>query len=178
MKTVISAAALALSVLSVAAPAEAAIRFTVNQVTFGTGGTARGSFVTDDALTTIESFYIATSDGYAGGAPTSGMEWNSERAGFGASIYQGGVVFGHDDIGQLVFEFPKLTASGATMTGGYERIRGKSRPVTTGFGRATLIGEALPTAGVPEPSSWIAMILGFGLAGAAMRRRRTSVAFA
>ena len=31
---------------------------------------------------------------------------------------------------------------------------------------------------VPEPASWAMMVGGFGLAGAAMRRRKTSVAFA
>jgi hypothetical protein len=33
-------------------------------------------------------------------------------------------------------------------------------------------------AAVPEPATWATMMLGFGLAGAAIRRRRTSVAFA
>jgi len=33
-------------------------------------------------------------------------------------------------------------------------------------------------AAVPEPASWMMMIGGFGLMGAAMRRRKTSVAFA
>jgi len=178
MKKIVSAAAFAFSALSIAAPAEAAVRFTVTQVVFGTGGMAKGSFVTDDALKTIESFDIGTSDGYAGGEPTKGMDWRSDIAGFDATIHDDAVVFYHDDGSKLVFEFPKLTAAGATMTGGFERIRGKSRTVTTGFGRATLVGEVVSTASVPEPSSWIAMILGFGLAGAAMRRRRTSVAFA
>lgn len=30
--------------------------------------------------------------------------------------------------------------------------------------------------GVPEPTSWALMILGFGLAGGALRRRRTALA--
>lgn len=37
----------------------------------------------------------------------------------------------------------------------------------------------MPTvAAVPEPASWAMMIVGFGLAGAALRRRKTTVAFA
>jgi hypothetical protein len=34
----------------------------------------------------------------------------------------------------------------------------------------------IPTGGVPEPASWALVILGFGLAGATMRRRRTAIA--
>lgn len=34
------------------------------------------------------------------------------------------------------------------------------------------------TAGVPEPANWALMIAGFGLAGAAMRRRRVAVSYA
>lgn len=41
----------------------------------------------------------------------------------------------------------------------------------------SLYGEAAAGA-VPEPASWALMIGGFGLVGAALRRRRTSVAFA
>jgi len=51
--------------------------------------------------------------------------------------------------------------------------------VNLGTGAATLVGSiqsgslvGLTAAGIPEPATWAAMILGFGLAGAAMRRRR------
>ena len=44
--------------------------------------------------------------------------------------------------------------------------------------RVTITGLALPPGigGVPEPASWAMLIAGFGLTGAAMRRRRTAVA--
>lgn len=38
--------------------------------------------------------------------------------------------------------------------------------------------ENAPISGVPEPATWALMIAGFGAVGVAMRRRRTSVAFA
>jgi hypothetical protein len=38
-----------------------------------------------------------------------------------------------------------------------------------------IASEAAP---VPEPAAWALMIAGFGLAGAALRRRRTVVSFA
>ena len=37
---------------------------------------------------------------------------------------------------------------------------------------------AAVNAAVPEPTTWAMMIAGFGLVGGAMRRRKTSVAFA
>lgn len=37
---------------------------------------------------------------------------------------------------------------------------------------------AVSLAAVPEPASWAMMVTGFGLAGAAMRRRRTAISFA
>ena len=36
--------------------------------------------------------------------------------------------------------------------------------------------RAVPPGGVPEPASWALMIAGFGLAGAALRRRRGALA--
>ena len=48
-----------------------------------------------------------------------------------------------------------------------------------GGGTAALIGLTLNQQGaVPEPASWAMMIAGFGLVGAAMRRRARSVSFA
>ncbi|MBC7506411.1 MAG: LamG domain-containing protein [Sandarakinorhabdus sp.] len=42
------------------------------------------------------------------------------------------------------------------------------------YGSAILPGDVVePAAGVPEPASWAMLIAGFGLTGAAMRRRRT-----
>ena len=40
------------------------------------------------------------------------------------------------------------------------------------------IDRVFVTAAVPEPATWSMLILGFGLVGGAMRRRRTSVRFA
>jgi hypothetical protein len=50
-------------------------------------------------------------------------------------------------------------------------------PGGSGFGRwGTYVGQ-IGIAGVPEPANWALMIAGFGMAGAAMRRRRTTVSF-
>ena len=51
--------------------------------------------------------------------------------------------------------------------------------VATNAGATTFNFElASATAAVPEPATWAMMIAGFGLVGGAMRRRKTSVAFA
>jgi hypothetical protein len=45
------------------------------------------------------------------------------------------------------------------------------------FTSSTVDGEVIdPTPAIPEPSSWVMLIAGFGLVGAAARRRRTVVA--
>ncbi len=43
---------------------------------------------------------------------------------------------------------------------------------------STAVIPGLTSAAVPEPASWAMMIAGFGLAGAALRRRKTTVKFA
>ena len=55
-------------------------------------------------------------------------------------------------------------------------------PLTYGAGvtdgREVLDYVTLDVASVPEPATWAMMIGGFGLAGAALRRRRATVRFA
>lgn len=45
------------------------------------------------------------------------------------------------------------------------------------FGNAQFGGNTTVTGSVPEAATWMSMILGFGLVGAAARKRRTQVAF-
>ena len=44
---------------------------------------------------------------------------------------------------------------------------------TRGFSNAALYTTAAPPPGVPEPATWAMMLMGFGAAGAGLRRRRT-----
>lgn len=46
----------------------------------------------------------------------------------------------------------------------------------TSFSSALVADPVTPS--VPEPATWAMMIVGFGLVGGAMRRRKTTVAFA
>jgi hypothetical protein len=42
----------------------------------------------------------------------------------------------------------------------------------------SITGSGFDTGAVPEPASWAMLIAGFGLTGAAMRRRRVTAAVA
>lgn len=48
--------------------------------------------------------------------------------------------------------------------------------ITAGFGTYSLVPIA--SAPLPEPATWAMMVVGFGLIGATMRRRHTTVSFA
>lgn len=63
------------------------------------------------------------------------------------------------------------TASGGYYFGGGDSIINSLNSSRTAYN----IYDNTLTGAVPEPAAWALMITGFGLAGAAMRRRRTSV---
>lgn len=151
-----------------AAPASAdPLRYTVT----GTSGVF-ASFVLDDHPTpdplTLESyaFFLFDAPGtYADGSTTAGLSFYDDSALGGISIVTwNGVTL--DLIGMALF-------TGSTAT-----------PALFAFGptQFTTVGGATYTisavAGVPEPASWAMLLLGTGMVGAAVRRRRTQVAFA
>jgi len=82
----------------------------------------------------------------------NGHTYTVPSTGSGQSVTVGGIPI-HDGV-QNTIEVIGDTAVGATA--------------------ATFSGTATFAAGVPEPASWIMMIGGLGMAGAAMRRRRTA----
>ena len=65
------------------------------------------------------------------------------------------------------FSFAYTNAAGSPFTGGNGRSVGTIEVVDD---------INITTAAVPEPASWALLIAGFGLTGAAMRRRRVAVA--
>ena len=72
---------------------------------------------------------------------------------------------GNNDLG--VFSNDGTQFSGLTF---------ETQPGTTFFSdlRQLRLAETLPVGTVPEPSTWAMMLIGFGAAGVAMRRRRRS----
>ncbi|MBN8832151.1 MAG: PEP-CTERM sorting domain-containing protein [Sphingomonadales bacterium] len=61
---------------------------------------------------------------------------------------------------------------------GYYKESGKHKKTWVEGKQDLLFYTFTPANAVPEPATWAMMIGGFGLAGAAMRRRKTSVSFA
>jgi PEP-CTERM motif len=133
-----------------------------------------------------------TSNGYPG-RNTTIYRTTFSLAGFIASTAQVTGRFGADNIGRIIFNgvdqgiriensfghfLPSFSLTSGFL-GGLNTLDflvedGPSGPPTA-LHVAGLAGTADLTnvAGVPEPSAWALMIAGFGLTGAAMRRRRT-----
>jgi hypothetical protein len=72
--------------------------------------------------------------------------------------------------------FSGLTASDVSLTNGVLSVDMRDTSSVRDAFYTIRLGNT--PAGVPEPAAWGMMIGGFGLAGAAMRRRQTKVSFA
>ena len=70
------------------------------------------------------------------------------------------------------------TVFGGQFGGGWESFLGSMDTVRIFDGVATYSEATAGLGGVPEPASWAMMLSGFGLIGAAMRRRQVAVSFA
>lgn len=69
------------------------------------------------------------------------------------------------------FDLGALTAGSHTITLGMHTTNASSGHFLAKFDNVALTGDRLVAGGVPEPSAWSLMILGFGGAGALLRRR-------
>jgi len=102
---------------------------------------------TKATITTIGSFEVT---------------WNGTR--LGPVEVQGG-----QDWTWHQFSFNNLVATGASTV---LRITGRNDPATMYFDDVSASLSPVVSPGVPEPATWAMMILGFGSAGVALRRRR------
>ncbi len=171
MKHLVAIAA-AIAAIATAAPAWAAKTFVLDGVTLQGGGTLTGSFTTDDTLSSLLGVDITASANGAFSAMTynnvSFADWVSlPTQGFQVSM--GGAAQ------QLRLNFFPLTATGANIlvNSSYE-YQNTAGPRSVISGRVML---DVPSA-VPEPATWAMMIMGFGLAGSALRNRGRKAALA
>jgi hypothetical protein len=80
--------------------------------------------------------------------------------------FQSGILFGSRSITSVVQNSQVNTTLNASAVAALNAARGQSWAI----GGTLRPGDIIP--GVPEPASWAMLILGFGIVGASMRRRR------
>ena len=173
MKKLLFASA-ALASFIAAVPAQAAtLNWTLSGVTFNDGGTASGTFSTDSTTGGVLSFNVATT---AGAIQTTGFTYDAATSFLFANNYfsPNSFILANNTVTRYInLRFVNaLTAGGtnalipgAPISGSWECSNcGSIRKVTGGF--ATTLG------GVPEPTIWGLLVLGFGAIGFGMRSRR------
>jgi CHRD domain/PEP-CTERM motif len=103
----------------------------------------------------------------------------SENPGFQLGVQSGSFDLTYDLLNATTYTAAFLAASGGTARGARDRLFGNLNNGlgyfnihSTVFRGGELRGQL---AGIPEPASWGMMIVGFGLIGGKMRRRRQSV---
>ncbi|CAN7445228.1 PEPxxWA-CTERM sorting domain-containing protein [Phenylobacterium sp. LjRoot164] len=161
MKRLIAITA-AIAAIATAAPAWAAKVFTLDNVTLQGGGTLTGSFTTNDALTSLLAVDITAS---AAGAFSQFTYNNASLADWVSLPSQGFRISTAGYAQQLRLDFFPLTEGGANLLSSSYEFQSTGGPRTVTGGRVVL---DVPSA-VPEPATWAMMIMGFGLAGAALR---------
>ena len=82
--------------------------------------------------------------------------------------------FNENCVGDPNGNFCNWTAIGVLFGGTAKSLNFAGTAGATGFDNITF-GSDNPGGGVPEPASWAMLIAGFGLVGAAARRRRSTV---
>lgn len=176
MKRLLVTCAFVLSAL--AAPASAAIVFNVDGTFTAQGtnaflGTLTGTFTTNDAITQVTGIDLTSSSNGAFQGfnynEVGAVDWQGLTQGFRLTVS----LPGHTDQLQLAFT-PALTSAGGVIGGNsfeHQDFYGSGNRMLTGVATRAI-------AAVPEPATWLMMIGGFGLAGAAIRRRRSKLALA
>ena len=159
-------AAAALVVALGAVEARANHIFTLSGVTFNDGGTATGTFTTNDALNSLVSFDILTSPG-----TNIGFEYTPATADSSSTALPFILVLNTPPALDHILEltFTNLTAAGAPITIGTN----DSFEQSLNARRVVVSGQVVTASAVPEPSSLVmggvAALAGLGIWA---RRRR------
>lgn len=167
------------ALLLAAGSARAQSTFQLSNVQFTTSaggttsiGTLSGTFTTNSALTAITSYNItASAAGAFSGFTYTPMDSVVSAATLPSQYFQIDST-GYVDELRIFFNSP-LTASGTTIStaSSYEHEPSGGNRFLSGS-----IIAATATSAVPEVSTWATMLVGAGLAGGALRRRRTIAA--
>ncbi len=159
--------------IGMAAPASAAVVFNLNNVTLVDGGTLSGSFTTSDDLATLIGFSITSSTN--NGWPYGNFTGTTYTLGNATSLFWNATQ-------GLSATFPKAKLNlffNSPLTSTGTALNQTTSETQKGYNRYLTSGSVSAVAGaVPEPATWAMMIAGFGLVGAAMRRRAAKVRFA
>jgi len=164
--------------------------FTLSGTTTITGFTFGGWSTAGTQLSTVNYGFSSSSAAYSQ-TGTSALTFGAvvPGTGFGGAYdardYAGSVTPITLGAGTWYFSLGGAVATDGGF-GYWDINNGPSSAYIGGFNLAGIYGPTSSEAftltsangGVPEPASWALMLGGFGLVGGAMRRRRTSVAFA
>ncbi len=140
-------------------------------------GTAPGGEVTGEIMNTAAFFLAAGS--YTFSFDYSGNQRGAAASSFSAFISDGGANTPFSvTLGPLASNAPWTTYSGtfSVLTAGNYNISFDQQAGPGNIGN--LIDNVALRSAVPEPATWAMMILGFGLVGGAMRRRRSALSYA
>jgi hypothetical protein len=196
LKTLLSAT-VALAAIVAATPATAAL-VTVNSTITGSAGAWVHDFTVVNNLPNTNRIYffgvsLPTGRNIAGSPPAydpnTWLTWDNQPYGGSATIYNNiwiDLSLGNLPPGSSLSGFKALDTGAVAATNipffvfaiggnytGPECINCGGNPGFEGLVNGGTVRDV-----VPEPSSWAMLIAGFGLTGAAMRRRRRSVAVA
>ncbi|MFN3513494.1 MAG: FxDxF family PEP-CTERM protein [Phenylobacterium sp.] len=174
MKKLLMAAAAAVAMTAAAPAAHAA--HVINFASPAADGSISGAFkhegIAGGAFSDVYNF-MWPSNGIAGGTISSSFQTSIFNDIDFTSVTLNGAEFQIGSTGQVEFRF----LNDLLVTGGMQQLIVSGTSGGNGSYAGTL--TFFPSAAIPEPATWAMMIAGFGLAGAALRRRRSEhLAFA